>query len=575
MNVTSLRSDRWFERDDEVALLHRAALRSAVPSWRRGSPIVGVADSSSDLNSCNIPIRGLLPVITAGIVEAGGSPFTFPVMSLGEDLVKPSAMLYRNLVAMELEEIVRSHPLDALIVTAGCDKTVAAALMAAAVVDIPTLIVLSGAKSPGRFRGRRLGSGTDLWRALDSRRLQRLSDADWEELENCLACTLGTCNTMGTASTMALVAEAFGVMLPGAGCLQAYSDASEAAAHASGKRIVGMVTEGILPADLMTAASMNNALRVVAAVGGSTNAIIHIAAVAGRLGHPFDLTGDVNEVLREVPLTVNVQPSGSELAGDIAAAGGLPTIMAGLGNLIDKGVTAADGRTWQAVIASAPKPSGPIHELGSATKAAPTMAIVRGSLAPDGAVIKVSAASRQLLAHSGPAFVVENYEDMRSLMDDPELDLPDDVVLVIRGCGPVGAPGMPEWGMAPVPLCLARRGVRDVVRVTDGRMSGTSYGTVVLHISPESAVGGPLALVANGDQITLDVEAGRLDLDVGADELQGRRARWTKPESPYIRGWPALYTHHVLQAPEGCDLDFLAAPTAAHRRVIPAIVGRS
>lgn len=571
-----LRSERWFARDDEVALLHRAALRSAVPDWRPGRPVIGIADSSSDLNGCNLPLRALLPEVRAAVEDAGGSAFVFPVMSLGEDLVKPTAMLYRNLVAMELEESVRAHPLDALVVTGGCDKTTAAGLMAAAVLDVPTLLLPSGSRPPATFRGGRLGTGTDLWRALDRRRLGESDDAEWAELESCLACHLGTCNTMGTASTLALVGEALGVLLPGAGGHPAGSAEAVEVARRTGRRAVAMVAEGVVPAGLMTAGAMDNAVRVVGAVGGSTNALVHLAAVAGRLGRPFDLVGRVDRLLRETPLAVGVEPNGPALIGDLARAGGLPAVMAGLDGIFDLTARAADGRTWREIVAEAPDAGaerrGPML---TSPAAPPALAVVRGTLAPDGAVVKVSAASPELLDHTGPAFVVEGYDRMRALTDDPSLDLPPDVVLVIRGCGPVGVPGMPEWGMAPVPLALARRGVRDVLRVTDGRMSGTSYGTVVLHVAPESAVGGPLALVRDGDPIRLDAAAGRLDLLVDAEEIARRRAAWRPPPPGHLRGWPALYARHVLQAPQGCDLDFLAAPTAAHRRFVEPVVGRS
>jgi dihydroxyacid dehydratase/phosphogluconate dehydratase len=569
-----LRSTEWFGRDDEVALLHRAALRTAQPAWRPGQPIIGIADSSSDLNGCNLPVRELLPALSDGISNAGGSPLVFPVMSLGEDLMKPTAMLYRNLVAIELEESVRAYPLDALVITAGCDKTAAAGLIAAATVPVPVLFMLSGSRAAAEFRAKPLATGTDLWRALDERRTGAMSDADWQRLEDCLACTRGTCNSMGTAATLALVAECLGVLLPGTAGAEACSDASAAAAYATGQRIVGMVREAQVPARGITQAAVDNALRVVASVGGSTNAVIHLAAVAGRLGLDFDLTGSADQILRSVPLTVDVEPAGSALAQDVAQHGGLPAIAAGLGAAFDGEVVAADGRPWADVTARAPAPAGPIRALGRPVKPAPTMAVVRGSLAPHGALVKVSAASPGLLTHSGPAFVIDGYAQMRALTDDPDLDLPEDVVLVIRGCGPVGA-GMPEWGMAPVPLCLARRGVSDVLRVTDGRMSGTSYGTVVLHVAPEAAVGGPLGLVRNGDHISLDVPRGLLSLDVADPELARRREGWTAPPVPDIRGWPALHRQHVLQAPQGCDLDFLTAPTAQHRRFIAPIIGRS
>jgi dihydroxyacid dehydratase/phosphogluconate dehydratase len=569
-----LRSSQWFARDDEVALLHRSALRLAQPGWRRGQPIVGIADSSSDLNPCNLPVRSLIPVIKSGVRQAGGFPLAFPVMSLGEDLMKPTAMLYRNLVAIELEESVRAYPLDALIITAGCDKTTAAALIAAATVPIPALVVLAGSRAPGTFRGKPFATGTDLWRALDERRSGRMSDADWHGLEDCLACTRGTCNSMGTSTTLALVAECLAMLLPGTAGAGAGEPESVAAAYATGQRIVGLVRDNQGLALRPAQASLDNALRVTAAVGGSTNAVIHLAAVAGRLGLEFDLTGSVDRILRSVPLTVNAEPAGPALAQDVARDGGLPSIVAGLGGAFDRRTVAADGRTWHVIAQHARPPSNSIRPASDPLKPAPALAVVRGSLAPDGAVVKVSAATRELLVHCGPAFVIEDYDTLRALTDDPELDLPEDVVLVIRGCGPVAA-GMPEWGMAPVPVCLARKGVRDVVRVTDGRMSGTSFGTVVLHVAPEAAIGGPIGLVRNGDKISLDVPHGVLNLSVSDTELRIRRAAWTQPPARDLRGWPVLHRQHVMQAPRGCDLDFLAAPTSQHRAFVEPIVGRS
>ncbi|TSD58417.1 dihydroxy-acid dehydratase [Aeromicrobium piscarium] len=568
-----LRSSAWLDGTDEAALLHRAALRSA-GATPDGRPVIGIADTASDLNPCNLGLRDLIDPLRSAIEDAGGTAVVFPVMSLGEDLMKPSAMLYRNLAAMELEETARAYPLDGLVLLANCDKTVPAALMAAASADLPALLLLGGPRTPAMMRGRRLGSGTDLWRMLDERRTGRLGDDGWAELEHCLGTTTGACNTMGTASTMALLTEALAMTLPGAAGLPAWSTELAELATRTGRRVVEMVREDIRPQRVITQAGLDNALRVLAAVGGSTNAIIHLAAIAGRLGLDASLD-HAARIFADIPLLADVEPCGARLMQDFVAAGGLGTLLKALGELADPTAPAADGRTVADVVAEAPAPGEVIRPRSRELAPAPTMAVVRGSLAPDGAVIKVAAASRELLRHTGPARVFSSYEDMRERMDDEASAIGPDAVLVMRGCGPVGAPGMPEWGMVPVPEPLARAGVTDMVRISDGRMSGTSFGTVVLHVAPESEVGGPLALVEDGDLIALDVPAGRIDLLVDGTVLEHRRQAWSPRPSPHRRGWPALYRERVLQAPEGADFDVLAAPTPDRRRVVPPVVGRS
>jgi len=609
----TLRSAAWFAGTDEVAVLHRVALRLGPDDL--GKPVIGIADTASDLNPCNAGFTALAEQVAEGVRAAGGIPVRFPVMSLGEDLMKPSAMLYRNLVAMELEETVRAYPLDGVVHLANCDKTVPAALMAAASADLPSLLLLGGARSAPEFRGKPLGAGTDLWRALDDRRAGTLDDRGWADLERCLSCAgPGACNVMGTASTLAMLTEALGMALPGTALLDAVGPRIEQAARDTGARVVAMVAADRRPSTVMTQTALDTAIQVLAAIGGSTNAVIHLAAVAGRLGLDASLSR-MDALWREVPLLADVEPCGSGLVHQLRRDGGLPTLLAALcgtdplgapdpapgpGRVVDPerdpgsdhgpgprsgsdgdplAQSCGDGRPWREVLDDYPAPGAPgslIRTRSAPVLPAPTLAAVHGTLAPSGAVIKVAAATPDLLSHTGRAVVFDSYDHMRTRLDDADLDVSEDDVLVVRGCGPVGVPGMPEWGMAPIPQRLVERGVRDLVRISDGRMSGTSFGTVVLHVAPEAAVGGPLALVRDGDPIRLDVPNRRLDLDVDPAELDRRRGTLAPPASAvHLRGWPRLYADHVLQADQGADLDFLIAPTPAHRRFVDPVVGRS
>ena len=575
--MTGLRSDAWLTGDDEVAMAHRVALRSAgLTVGRGGRPVIGIANSWSDLNPCNLPLRALAGAVRRGVEDAGGIPAEFGTISLGEDLMKPSAMLYRNLLAIEIEEMIRSYPLDGIVILANCDKSVPGAIMGAASADIPTVVVTGGAREPAEFRGQRIGSGTALWRLWDERRAGRLDDTGWQDLERCLACGPGACNTMGTASTMALMAEALGLMIPGSSTIPAGDPAAMAAAEQAGRCAVAAVGKDLSPSAVLSPAAFANAIRVLHAAGGSTNAVIHLAAIAGRAGVPLPLD-DFGRLGAGVPVLADVQPSGAGLMQDFHAAGGLPALLAELAPLLDPGTVTVTGKSLGEIIAAAPPPKqgGAIRRRDNPLRAGGAFAVVRGSLAPEGAVIKVSAATPALLSHRGPALVFHGYDDMRRRVDDPGLPVTPGSVLILTGCGPVGVPGMPEWGMIPIPAKLARSGVTDMVRVTDARMSGTSFGTVFLHAAPEAAIGGPLALVRDGDLIAVDTAAGTLDLQVPAGEMSRRTAAWAPPDSPHLRGWPALYRDHVLQAPEGCDLDFLRAPTPAHRRFIEPVVGRS
>jgi dihydroxy-acid dehydratase len=571
-----LRSDAWIVGDDEAALEHRAALRSAGLEVDPGGgrPVIGIANSAREFNPCNLPLRDLLPAVRAGVRAAGGVAVEFPVISLGEDLMMPTAMLYRNLLAIEIEEMTRSHPVDGLILLANCDKTVPGALMGAASTNLPTLVITGGARPPARFRGRRLGTGTDLWRLWDERRAGRLDDAGWREAEQALSCGQGACNTMGTASTMGILAEVLGFALPGSSTVPTGDERALAAAEDAGRRIVEMVRADARPSMVCGSASLRNALRVLNAIGGSTNAVIHLAALAGRLGLDWALE-DVDRLGRAIPLLADVEPCGAGLMQDFDAAGGVPALIGVLAELLEGQSLLADGRRVDDVARRATARGGVIRSLDQPLARGGAFRVVRGSLAPDGAVLKVPAATPGLLRHRGRAVIFEGYEEMRRRVEDPNLAVDAASVLVLRGCGPVGGPGMPEWGMIPIPARLVAEGVRDMVRVTDARMSGTSFGTVFLHVAPEGAVGGPLALVEEGDEIAVDADAGRLDLLVDPSELARRQAAWRPPASPHRRGWPALYRAHVTQAPKGCDLDFLEAPTPADRVFVEPVVGRS
>lgn len=572
-----LRSHAWFAGDDEVAVIHRVAMRNAGfnLSAEERRPVIGVLNSASDLNPCNLPLRALANDVRAGVNEGGGICVELPVMSLGEDLMKPTAMLYRNLLAMEVEEYLRTYPVDGVVLLANCDKSVPGAVMGAASADLPFLVVTAGARpATAVFHGRQVGSGTDLWRAWEDHRSGRMNDEEWAEFERCLACGQGACNTMGTASSMAIVAETLGLSLPGTSVIPAADPDRARAAHESGRRIVAMVQEGLAPSRILTDAAFRNATRVLHAIGGSTNALVHLLAIAGRTASSLSLN-DLGVLGRNIPMLVDVEPSGRLLIQDFHAAGGVPALLRLLDNQLELESLSATGRPWSAELPLTVTTGGALQDPSSICSPDGAFAIVNGTLAPHGAVLKTSAASPGLFEHFGPALVFRSYEEMRDRIDDPQLPVTPDTVLVLAGAGPVGVPGMPEWGMIPIPAKLAAAGVKDMVRITDARMSGTSFGTCFLHVAPEAAVGGPLALVRDGDIIRVDVRGGRLDLDVDSDELDRRRTAWTPPVSSHLRGWPALYQAHVTQADTGCDFDFLRAPTPQHRRFVPPVIGRS
>jgi dihydroxy-acid dehydratase len=572
--MRTLRSSRWFAGEDEVAVLHRVAARNSGRDPVDGAPVIGIANSASDLNPCNLPLNALAGEVAAGVRAAGGIPMEFPVMSLGEDLMKPTAMLYRNLVSMEVEEYLRSYPLDGVVLLANCDKSVPSAIMGAVSADLPTLVLTAGPRPVSEFHGRRLGSGTDLWRAIAERRAGTMSAGDWHAFEVCLACGEGACNTMGTASSMAVATELLGLMLPGAAAIPAGDPDRAAAARATGERIVEMVREDARPSGVLSDAAFRNAVRGLHAVGGSTNVVLHLLAVAGRCGAALTLD-DVGELGRDVPVVADVEPSGSLLMQEFHAAGGVPALVGELLDRFELEAPAASGRTW-AEEAGGRRAAGPaIRPASDPITQGGAFAVLRGSLAPGGSLLKTSAASSRLLRHRGPAVVFGSYEDMRERIDHPDLPVTAQSVLVLAGAGPVGAPGMPEWGDIPIPARLAAAGVTDMVRVSDARISGTAFGTCVVHVAPEAGVGGPLALVRDGDPIALDAGAGTIELDVAAGELDARRAAWTPPQREHVRGWPALYQAHVTQADSGCDFDFLQAVAGGRRGLVEPVIGRS
>ena len=568
----TLRSRAWFVGDSDVSLDARVAL--AMGGNRRpndDAPVIALANSSSDLNPCNQPLRDLVPALRAGVEAAGGVAVELPVMSLGEDIMKPAAMLYRNLVAMELEETLRSQPVDGVIVLAACDKSVPAGLMGAFSTNLPTLLAMSGPRPSATFQGRRIGTGTDLWRAWDDRRAGRLNDEEWADFEAALTLGRGTCNTMGTASTMGILCETLGLAWPGSTSTPAGDPRHQEVAHALGGRIVEMVREDRRPADIGRRGFVN-AARVLSAIGGSTNAVIHLTAMARRLG--VDLTlADFDEAGRSVPVIVNVEPSGSGLMEDCDRAGGAPSVWRALGALLDARALAADGRSLGEVASQAQPAGEVIREPATALDPAGAMRVVYGNLAPQGALIKRSAATASLLAHRGPAIVMRSAAEAEALgLSTEEID--PESVLVLAYAGPVGGPGMPEWGMVSLPASVLAKGITDMVRVTDARMSGTSFGTVFLHVAPEAAVGGALSLVRDGDMISVDADAGVITLEVDEEELSRRRNEAATPPTQ-TRGYISFYSQHVMQAPDGCDFDFLAGTPGETPRLIEPVVGRS
>jgi len=545
------------------------------PDAYAGRPVIGIANSWSQLNNCNSNLRELAAAVSRGVLAAGGLPLEFPTLSLGEEFMKPSAMLYRNLMAMEVEETLRANPIDGVVLLCNCDKTTPAQLMAAASADLPAIQLNGGPRTTGRWRGAEVGTGTDLWKYWDELRAGRISDQDFRELEACYGCSAGACNTMGTASTMTALSEALGMMLPGTSAIPATDARRITAAEATGRRVVELVSEDLRPSRILTRAAFDNAIRTLHALGGSTNAVIHLIAIAGRRNIDLRLER-FDELAQTTPLLANLSPSGQHLMEAFYAAGGLPALLAEIRDLLDLECVTVTGRSLgESLVGARSFDRDVIRTRSEPLRAGGSLAVVRGNLAPSGAVIKTSAASAGLLKHRGPAVVFESYGDMLARVNDPALKVDRDSVLVLRNAGPKGVPGFPEWGMIPVPLKLLQDGITDVVRISDSRMSGTGYGTVVLHVAPEAAAGGPLAVVHDGDLIELDVEQRRLELLVSPTELDRRRNAWNAPTSAHTRGYPRFYIDHVLQADEGADFDFLRPRTDADLRFIEPTVGRS
>ena len=563
--MSELRSRQWFGNEDKPGFVARSWLKNqGLPDHVfDGRPVIGICNTWSELTPCNGHLRVLAEFVRRGVYEAGGLPLEFPAMSLGEPLMRPTTMLYRNLASMEIEETLRANPLDGVVLLTGCDKTTPACLMGAASVDLPTIVVNGGPMLNGVFRGRHIGSGTDVWRLSDDLRVGRITAADYSEAESCMSRSDGHCMTMGTASTMACMVEALGLTLPGAAAIPAADSRRRRLAHLSGRRIVAMVREDLRLSRILTRLALENSIRVNAAVGGSTNFVLHLLAIAGRLGLELALE-DFDQLGSRLPLLVNLMPSGQYLMEDFFYAGGLPVVMQQLGALLHRDALTVNGASLGANNAGAENHNREvIADFDAPFQRDAGICVLRGNLCPDGAVIKPSAASPELLQHRGRAIVFEDIDDYHRRIDDPGLEVSADSVLLLQNVGPRGFPGMPEVGNFSLPKKLLLQGVQDMLRISDGRMSGTAFGAVVLHVAPESALGGPLALARTGDAIELDLPTRRLQLLLDERELQRRRASWQPPPAPGRRGYTKLYVEHVLQADSGVDFDFLRGSSGA------------
>jgi len=554
-----LRSFRWFGGDSMAGFMHRSRMKQL--GYRQddfvGKPLIAIINTWSEINPCHAHLRERAEAVKRGVWQAGGFPVEIPALSIAETYMKPSPMMYRNLLAMETEELLRSQPVDGAVLMGGCDKTTPALLMGAISVNLPTIFLPAGPMLRGNWEGEQLGSGTDFRKYWIERCAGAITEQQWNDMEAGIARSPGFCMTMGTASTMTALAEALGLTLPGASSIPAPDSNHARMSMNCGQRIVEMVWEDLLPRDILTRRAFENAIAVDMAIGGSTNAIIHLVAIAGRCGLPLELPL-FDAISHRVPVLANIRPSGAYLMEDFFYAGGLPALMSEMKDLLHLDCPTVNGRTIGENLVGA-KIINPDVIRPRANPLTPTggTAILYGNLAPDGAVIKTSAATPRLLKHTGPAVVFKNYKDMEARIDGPDLNVTEDSVLVLQNAGPLGGPGMPEWGMLPIPQKLLLKGVRDIVRISDARMSGTAYGTCVLHVSPESFIGGPLSLVQDGDLISLDADSRLLDLLVSESELSARRAKWTKPAAPFGRGYGALYATRVTQAHLGCDFDFL------------------
>jgi dihydroxy-acid dehydratase len=554
-----LRSHRWFGVQDLRAFGHRSRLRQIgydEGDWR-GKPVIGIINTWSDINACHAHLRSRAEDVKRGVLQAGGFPLELPAISLAEPFVKPTTMLYRNFLAMETEELLRSHPIDGAVLLGGCDKTTPGLVMGAISMGLPMIYCPAGPMLRGHWRGHTLGSGSDVWKYWDEKRAGNISDADWADMEAGIARSFGTCMTMGTAATMMAVAEALGLTLPGASSIPAADAAHPRMCVQAGRRIVDMVWEDLTPEKVLTPASFDNAIKVHMAMGGSTNAIIHVVAMARRAGIALSLE-QFDSISRQVPVIANVRPSGAHLMEDFYYAGGLPALMKVLAGRLDTGAMTVNGRTvGQNTDRAEVFQPDVIRPLDQAIYAEGATAVLKGNLAPRGAVMKPSAAEPRLRQHRGKAIVFRDYNHMAAEIERDDLDVTPDHVLVLQNAGPKGGPGMPEWGMLPIPRKLVRAGVRDMLRISDARMSGTSYGACILHVAPESFVGGPLALVRTGDEIEVDVARRRLHWHVSEEEMVRRRAAWVAPPPRYERGYGRMFQEHIGQADEGCDFDFL------------------
>jgi len=564
---TELRSVKWFGRQDIYGMIYRGWMKNrGVPQDQfDGRPVIGICNTFSELTPCNSHFRTLAEHVKNGVLEAGGFPLEFPVMSLGETLLRPTSMLYRNLASMDVEESIRANPLDGVVLLMGCDKTTPALLMGASSVDLPTIGVSGGPMLSGKYRGTDIGSGTNTWSMSEDLRAGKITLEEFHEAESCMNRSHGHCMTMGTASTMASMVESLGVGLPGNAAYPAVDARRNVLARMAGRRAVEMVREQLTLSKLLTREAFENAIRVNAAIGGSTNAVIHLIAIARRIGVKLSLE-DFDKLGRGVHCLANLMPNGRYLMEDFCYAGGLPAVIRELGEngLLNRGTPTANGRSlWENNKEAPCWNRDVIFPFDKPFKRETGIAVLRGNLCPDGAIIKPSAATPALMKHRGRAVVFENIEDFHARIDDPKLDIDETCVMVLKNCGPKGYPGMAEVGNMPLPPKLLKRGVTDMVRISDARMSGTAYGTVVLHTAPEAAAGGTLALVENGDEIELDVVKRRLELLVPEKELAARRKKWKAPKAPLERGYWKLYFDHVLQADEGADLDFLAGKSGA------------
>ena len=556
-----LRSHRWYGVNDLRSFGHRS--RTAQMGYERsdyaGKPVIGIINTWSDINACHTHFKQRVEEVKRGVWEAGGFPVELPAMTLSEPFQKPTTMMYRNFLAMEAEEALRSYPADGAVLMGGCDKTTPALLMGAISMNLPAIFMPAGPMLRGNWRSNALGSGSDVWKYWAELRAGTITSEDWGEIEQGIARSPGHCMTMGTASTMTSAAEALGMTLPGAASIPAADSRHAVMATRTGKRIVDMVWDDLKPSDLITEDAIHNSVSAVLAIGGSTNAVVHLIALARRAGLKLDMEA-FDKLARETPLLANIRPSGAYLMEDFYYAGGLPAVLKQLaiGGRLKTGARTVNGATiGDNVERAAIYNEDVIRPLNNPLVASDSLAVLRGNLAPDGAIIKPPAAESHLHKHAGKAVVFEDYNDMAARIDDPDLDVDENSVLVLKNAGPIGAPGMPEWGQLPIPKKVLAKGVRDMVRVSDARMSGTSYGACVLHVAPESFIGGPLALVRDGDVIELDIPGRRLSMRVSDEELERRRAAWKRPAPRYERGYGRLFSEHVSQANEGCDFDFL------------------